>query len=394
MDKNSIIATASILTVLAVGVMTIGESYTQYYPAGEAYVSENKTYNGEVKYLNLTENEYKNDPINKNPKVYEQSLKTYYPQRAAKIMLWNEDPLSTVGKWLPEGSYVHLGTETKSEDDDIYFVCHSESNCAGNGNLDIYRVNEEGIPKLTAMLESRLPSLVKTAYAAVAHDNTTSSTFQAAVSSYSFSHTHPTGSNTMLTVCSGNNAADASRFVTGVTYNSNALDLMARGNETSQSDTTAEQWFQVSPSTGANTVAVTWAGTNIRGNIFATSYTGVDTTAPIVNTTSNSALNTIQYSLSLTASTTDHLISDCRVMGSGGANTFTVDSPSTSRGNESGATINHGLANLEATTTVTYMSWTCAGALCGNRDWGGTMVAIRAAAGGVVQAFTSGSVID
>lgn len=116
--------------------------------------------------------------------------------------------------------------------------------------------------------------------AAIAYDTTTVASVNVA-SSVSFSHV-TTGSNTVLVVSSSmfDSATDANRDITNVTYNSVALTSLRRDNDDTTNVAT-EMWYKAAPSSGSNTVAITYAGTLAAGEAFSTSLTGVDQTSPL-----------------------------------------------------------------------------------------------------------------
>lgn len=113
------------------------------------------------------------------------------------------------------------------------------------------------------------------AVAGIAFDAASNSGYQAASSSYSWSHTC-TGSNRYLTV--GISMLSLAQTVTGITYNSVSLSLL--GVRASVSGAArVELWGLVAPATGSNTIAVTLSGAIASaGN--ASSYTGVHQTSP------------------------------------------------------------------------------------------------------------------
>lgn len=97
-----------------------------------------------------------------------------------------------------------------------------------------------------------------------------------------FSHTVPAGSNGFLFVSVVNGSS--TDVVTGVTYNTVA---MTRSFSVIVSDAGALQpvlltgWTLVAPSTGANTVSVTYTGAGTLASAGALSFTGVHQTTPV-----------------------------------------------------------------------------------------------------------------
>lgn len=118
------------------------------------------------------------------------------------------------------------------------------------------------------------------ASAAIAFDAAISSGEKAAVSSYTFSHTVGAGSDLLLTVgISLFDTTDADRVINTLTYNGAALTQLRRDNSDT-ANVTSELRYKVGPSTGANTVSVTYAGTVTNSNAGAISFSGVDGSTP------------------------------------------------------------------------------------------------------------------
>lgn len=104
----------------------------------------------------------------------------------------------------------------------------------------------------------------------IAFDAASNSTYQAASSSYSWSHTC-TGANRYLVV--GVGMLSVAQSVSSITYNSVALTLL--GVQSSLTGAArVELWGLVAPATGSNTIAVTLTGA-IASAGAAASYTGV-----------------------------------------------------------------------------------------------------------------------
>jgi hypothetical protein len=119
-------------------------------------------------------------------------------------------------------------------------------------------------------------------------------------SSFSWSHTC-TGSNLMLVVSvMSNTAADP----TGITYNGVA---MTKGKTGTDANRNCSIWYLANPATGANTVAVTWAGSTAYPAGSATSYTGCDTTIG-ANTASNTATSGTTFSVALTTTVSNSFV--------------------------------------------------------------------------------------
>lgn len=109
----------------------------------------------------------------------------------------------------------------------------------------------------------------------IAFDAVSNSTYQAATSSYSWSHTC-TGSNRYLSV--DVSLLSAGQTVTSITYNGVALSFI--GAQTTVSSVgRIECWGLVAPSSGTNTITVTLSGA-IASAGTAVSYTNVNQTTP------------------------------------------------------------------------------------------------------------------
>lgn len=102
---------------------------------------------------------------------------------------------------------------------------------------------------------------------AIALDAVSNSGVKATVSSYTFTHTTGAGlSNGFIAILIASRGASANGdlIITGVTYNSVALSkAIQRDSADSPSSATlsTEIWYGVAPSSGANTVSITFTGT-------------------------------------------------------------------------------------------------------------------------------------
>lgn len=104
-------------------------------------------------------------------------------------------------------------------------------------------------------------------------DAASGSGYQAAASTYNWSHTC-TGSNLYLVV--GVSMLSLAQTVSGITYNSVAMTFLGAQNSVTGA-ARVELWGLANPSTGANTIAVTLTGA-IASGANASSYTGVHQT--------------------------------------------------------------------------------------------------------------------
>lgn len=117
-------------------------------------------------------------------------------------------------------------------------------------------------------------------------DAASNSGYQAAASSYSWSHTC-TGADRFLAV--DVSMLSAGQTVSGITYNGVALSFIG-ARSTVSSVGRIECWGLIAPATGSNTIAVTLSGA-IASAGAAVSYTGVNQTTAVEAFNSNQATN-------------------------------------------------------------------------------------------------------
>src|SRR3990167_4631231 len=116
---------------------------------------------------------------------------------------------------------------------------------------------------------------------AIAFDVASNSGNPGTVASFSWSHTVAAGSDLLLIVgVNMYDATDADRVVSGITYNGVALTQSITLNDDT-TDIRSDIWYLKNPTTVANTVEVTMAGTVTDPSAFACSFSGVDQTTPI-----------------------------------------------------------------------------------------------------------------
>lgn len=215
----------------------------------------------------------------------------------------------------------------------------------------------------------------------ITFDAASNSGYQAAASTYNWSHTC-TGSNLYLTV--GISMLSLAQTVSGITYNSVAMTFLGAQNSVSGA-ARVELWGLVAPATGSNTIAVTLTGAIASaGN--ASSYAGVHQTSPTESFNSAQATNVGAADATVNVTTVanndwcvDILATDDtavtvgagqtqtgNVTGAGGSGTMSYEGPQTPAG------------------TVT-MSWTNVAALA---TWSIGSIALRpVAAGGLSGLF-------
>lgn len=211
---------------------------------------------------------------------------------------------------------------------------------------------------------------VQITYIGIGFDASSNSGYQAAQSSYSWSHTC-TGNNRYLLV--GISMLSLAQTVSGITYNSVALTFLgAKSSITGAAR--VELWGLVAPSTGSNTIAVTLTG-SIASAGNASSYADVNQSLSTEAFNSNQATNIGAADATVTVTTVadndwcvDILATDDTAV--------TVGAGQTQTGNVSGAGGSSAMSYKGPKTpagTVT-MSWTNVGALA---TWATGSIALR-----------------
>lgn len=194
----------------------------------------------------------------------------------------------------------------------------------------------------------------------IAFDATSNSGYQAAQSSYSWSHTC-TGSNGYLAV--GVAMLSLAQTVTSITYNSVPLILLGVKSSVSGA-CRIELWGTIAPTTGSNTIAVTLSGA-IASAGCAASYTGVNQTSPTEAFNSAQATNVgaADATVNITTVADNDWVLDIVATDD---TAITIGAGNTSRANVTGAGGSGALADTNGAKTpagsVT-MSWTNVGAL-------------------------------
>jgi hypothetical protein len=213
---------------------------------------------------------------------------------------------------------------------------------------------------------------------AIAYDasSESSTTWSTGVSSLSWTHT-VTGSNPV--VFAGVSIYDSATVSSG-TYNSAALTKIAgitANLESANQEVTL--WYRDAPSTGANTLAMTFSGSASYSYAAAASYTGK---ASVGIDAFNTAQNT---SSSLTSPTCNVNVvqSDCWLVGFVMArDQFNAPTASTGTVNRQGSDVLHALgdSNGVVSTGNQTLAWTKANE--GSNTWPGLVSASFSAAGG------------
>ena len=185
----------------------------------------------------------------------------------------------------------------------------------------------------------------------IAFDAASNSGYQAAASSYSWSHTC-TGANRYLTV--DISMLSLAQTVSSITYNSVALTLIGVKNSISGA-ARVEQWGLVAPATGSNTIAVTLSG-SIASAGTAVSYTGVHQTYPTEGFNSAQATNVGAADASVAITP---IADNCWVHAAVASDDTSITANQTSRNNVtggggSGADEDTGPISPAAVTTMSY----------------------------------------
>ena len=241
---------------------------------------------------------------------------------------------------------------------------------------DVARVKDYPQPTKTIVA----PLLFGTkAEAAIAFDVSTNAA-ASSVSSISFSHT-TTGSNLgLVVVVPIKDSVDAERGVSTMTYNSVSMAEGHRQNDNTL-DMTVELWYLANPSSGANTVAVTFDGTITVSQIDANSYTGVHQTTMLDGNNGAVQTNATSVSYTLTTVADNSWIVDGASQDSGFNITCTPNSGQTELRDASGQCA--GYEGPQTPAGGKTVSWACGGVNCTtDRDWvaGGISIAPAAAA--------------
>lgn len=170
--------------------------------------------------------------------------------------------------------------------------------------------------------------------------------------------------------------------VTGVTYNTVAM-LSAGAHVIFNTDNVVAVYYLLSPSTGAQTLAITMSGTR-GGSTGLTagciSYTGNDTTTPIkqyVSASGTSALATVDAP----STTSGNLLFDASAAGS---NMTTPDSGTLSWANNF-STASGGGCGRASEYAGTGGTVTCSHTISASDSWGIAVVEIAAASGGATR---------
>lgn len=163
----------------------------------------------------------------------------------------------------------------------------------------------------------------------IAFDAASNSGYQAAQSTYSWSHTC-TGAGRYLSV--DIEMLSLAQTVTGITYNNVPMTLIGVKNSVSGA-ARVECWGLVAPSTGSNTIAVTLSG-SIASAGTATSYTVVNQTFPVEAFNSAQATNVGAADATVNITT---VTDNCWVHAACATDDASITAGNTSRNNVTGA---------------------------------------------------------
>lgn len=170
---------------------------------------------------------------------------------------------------------------------------------------------------------------------AIAHDATSSTTNDGSAS-YSFNHTVGAGSNRYLLVFTTEETSNDFAEITGITYNGVALTRATGQTMTGANEGTIEAWYLLNPDTGTNSVAVTWNAIPGTGSaVIATSYTGVDQSAPEA-TAVDAEINPTTHNIPITTLTANAWVVGA-VMGTSSGTAITSDGGQNERANVTNA---------------------------------------------------------
>jgi hypothetical protein len=149
----------------------------------------------------------------------------------------------------------------------------------------------------TSLTPPSEPVIPPPTHHSIALDATSTSGSQSSISSYSWSHTC-TGSSGLLAI-GDSHYGTLDRTITGITYNSVAMTAIRSDVGGTASRSTI--YYMVAPSSGVNTIAVTYSGSVLYGAGSAVSYTGAAQTGqPDAN---NGASGTIATTISVSVTT-------------------------------------------------------------------------------------------
>lgn len=209
-----------------------------------------------------------------------------------------------------------------------------------------------------------LMGLARTGFAAISFDAASTSGDETGVNPFSWSHTTGTLTNGLLIVTvHGRGTSGTNIAVSGVTYNSTAMTKAREDiSETAVGSWTfmaTSIWYLAAPSSGANTVEVTYAGTVTRCVGGGITYAGMMQSSPVGDTDMNFIGSDVSSTIAVTLTTTasDSLI----VSGvySGDSSGVTADASMTTRFNGVIGGDSQGNATTEAATVTDYTeTWT------------------------------------
>lgn len=196
----------------------------------------------------------------------------------------------------------------------------------------------------------QLPSFKIPAQPGIVFDTASGSGYQAALSSYSFSHVIGSGLSDRCLIVGVSLFATGS--VSSVTYNSVAMSFV-RGD--TNGIYRSEIWRLVAPSIGSNSVAVTLSG-SLTSIANAQSYSGVDQASPIDANNGSNGTSTPAAASVTTVIAKDRVVGVLATKTASGVTSQAGQSPRTSASGAlgTGASADKGLVDSPASTTLTW----------------------------------------
>lgn len=216
-------------------------------------------------------------------------------------------------------------------------------------------------------MQLQIPIFYTPDQAGVVFDNATTSGYEAALSTYSWSHRVGTGITNRALIVGVSIFATGS--VTGVTYNGVAMTFV-------RSDTNgiyrSEIWQLVAPATGSNTVAVT-LNASLTSIANAQSYANVDQTTPIDANNGANGTNTPAAGSVTPVTAKTRVVANLAAASASGVTSATGQAPRTNNSGAigTGASDDKGIIDVAASTTLT---WNGLGV---TDSWGVSLVALR-----------------
>ena len=216
--------------------------------------------------------------------------------------------------------------------------------------------------------------LPKTAEAAIAFDATANTAGNECPlgneDSVSWSHTASGSERLVVVGISLEDATDADRTVTSMTYGAQSMTL-AKEQKDDTNNITSSLWYLMNPNTGAQTITANFLNMS---NCFGASisFTGAHQTSALDATNGTTQADSTSVSTAVTTVADNSMVVDVMTMNEGSNITLTAGAGQTERDNQTTTATAHGVSHEGPQTpagSVT-MSWSCSGLGCGgNEDW-------------------------